>query len=71
MMDLLVFLCGQYHLNPSTYTIDLISADKTQLKYKPNTPIGMLEVERVVLKSKNLDEKNKKPGPTVPEVSAA
>ncbi|KAG9477261.1 hypothetical protein GDO78_002579 [Eleutherodactylus coqui] len=67
MMDLLVFLCGQYHLNPSTYTIDLISVDKTQLKYKPNTPIGLLEVERVVLKSKNLDEKNKKPGPAVPE----
>ncbi|KAG8559782.1 hypothetical protein GDO81_017457 [Engystomops pustulosus] len=67
MMDLLVYLCGQYRLNPSIYTIDLISADKTQLKYKPNTPIGMLEVERVVLKSKNLDEKNKKPGPIIPE----
>ncbi|XP_069838937.1 cordon-bleu protein-like 1 isoform X2 [Dendropsophus ebraccatus] len=66
MMDLLVYLCGQYHLNPSTYTIDVISADKTQLKYKPNTPIGMLDVERVVLKSK-VDEKNKKPGPTMPE----
>ncbi|XP_073401858.1 cordon-bleu protein-like 1 isoform X3 [Dendrobates tinctorius] len=67
MMDLLVFLCGQYHLNPSAYTIDLISADNAQLKFKPNTPIGMLDVERVVLKSKNLDEKNKKPGPIVPE----
>ncbi|KAM4024515.1 cordon-bleu protein-like 1 isoform 2-T3 [Anomaloglossus baeobatrachus] len=67
MMDLLVLLCGQYHLNPSTYTIDLISADNAQLKFKPNTPIGMLDVERVVLKSKNLDEKNKKPGPIVPE----
>ncbi|XP_073503142.1 cordon-bleu protein-like 1 isoform X2 [Phyllobates terribilis] len=67
MMDLLVFLCGQYHLNPSAYTIDLISADNAQLKFKPNTPIGMLDVERVVLKSKNLDEKNKRPGPIVPE----
>ncbi|XP_077128923.1 cordon-bleu protein-like 1 isoform X2 [Ranitomeya variabilis] len=67
MMDLLVFLCGQYRLNPSAYTIDLISADNAQLKFKPNTPIGMLDVERVVLKSKNLDEKNKKPGPIVPE----
>ncbi|XP_075036840.1 cordon-bleu protein-like 1 isoform X2 [Mixophyes fleayi] len=66
-MDLLVFLCGQYHLNPSTYTIDLIAADKSQLKFKPNTPIGMLEVESVVLKSKNPDDKNKKPGPIVPE----
>ncbi|XP_040297271.1 cordon-bleu protein-like 1 isoform X2 [Bufo bufo] len=67
MMDLLVFLCGQHHLNPSAYTIDLISADKTPLRFKPNTPIGMLEVERVVLKSKNPDEKNKKPGPIMPE----
>ncbi|CAJ0941954.1 unnamed protein product [Ranitomeya imitator] len=67
MMDLLVFLCGQYRLNPSAYTIDLISPDNAQLKFKPNTPIGMLDVERVVLKSKNLDEKNKKPGPIVPE----
>ncbi|KAM9305683.1 cordon-bleu protein-like 1 [Gastrophryne carolinensis] len=67
MMDLLVFLCGQYHLNPSTYTMELLSADNSQLKFKPNTPIGMLEVERVVLKSKNLDDRNKKPGPTMPE----
>ncbi|XP_072274361.1 cordon-bleu protein-like 1 isoform X3 [Pyxicephalus adspersus] len=67
MMDLLVFLCGQYHLNPSTYTIELLSADKSQLKFKPNTPIGMLEVEKVVLKSKNLEDKHKKPGPTMPE----
>ncbi|XP_063789689.1 cordon-bleu protein-like 1 isoform X2 [Pseudophryne corroboree] len=67
MMDLLVFLCAQYHLNPSTYTIDLIAADNSQLKFKPNTPIGMLEVESVVLKSKNLDDKTRKPGPTVPE----
>ncbi|KAM5152379.1 cordon-bleu protein-like 1 isoform 2-T3 [Mantella aurantiaca] len=67
MMDLLVFLCGQYHLNPSTYTIELLSADKNLLKFKPNTPIGMLEVEKVVLKSKNLEDRPKKPGPTMPE----
>ncbi|XP_075140334.1 cordon-bleu protein-like 1 [Leptodactylus fuscus] len=67
MMDLLVFLCGQHRLNPSAYTMELLSVDKTQLKFKPNTPIGMLEVERVVLKSKIVDEKNKRPGPTVPE----
>nr|XP_033800958.1 cordon-bleu protein-like 1 isoform X2 [Geotrypetes seraphini] len=67
MMDLLVFLCGQYHLNPSTYTVDLISADKSQIKFKPNTPIGMLEVERAILKPKNIDEKNKRSTPVVPE----
>ncbi|KAM4626579.1 cordon-bleu protein-like 1 [Discoglossus pictus] len=69
MMDLLILLCGQYRLNPSTYTIDLISADNSQLKFKPNTPIGMLEVEKVVLKSKIPDDKNKKPGPIMPEQS--
>lgn len=67
MMDLLVFLCGQYHLNPSTYTIELLSADKNVLKFKPNTPVGMLEVEKVILKSKNVEDKQKKPGPTMPE----
>ncbi|KAM4698558.1 cordon-bleu protein-like 1 isoform 2-T2 [Rhinophrynus dorsalis] len=67
MIDLLIFLCGQYHLNPSAYTIDLISADRSQIKFKPNTPIGMLEVEKVILKSKIPDDKNKKIGPTVPE----
>ncbi|XP_029461492.1 cordon-bleu protein-like 1 isoform X3 [Rhinatrema bivittatum] len=67
MMDLLVFLCGQYHLNPSTYTVDLISADKSQIKFKPNTPIGMLEVEKAILKPKNVDERNKKATPIIPE----
>ncbi|KAM8933517.1 cordon-bleu protein-like 1 [Pelodytes ibericus] len=67
MMDLLILLCAQYHLNPSTYTIDLISADNNRVKFKPNTPIGMLEVEKVVLKSKIPDERNRKAGPIVPE----
>ncbi|XP_036599162.1 cordon-bleu protein-like 1 [Trichosurus vulpecula] len=65
MMDLLIYLCAQYHLNPSSYTIDLLSAEKTPIKFKPNTPIGMLEVEKVILKPKNLDKK--KPTPVIPE----
>ncbi|XP_043851994.1 cordon-bleu protein-like 1 isoform X1 [Dromiciops gliroides] len=65
MMDLLIYLCAQYHLNPSSYTIDLLSAEKTPIKFKPNTPIGMLEVEKVILKAKNLDKK--KPTPVIPE----
>ncbi|KAM4859112.1 cordon-bleu protein-like 1 [Thomomys bottae] len=65
MMDLLIFLCAQYHLNPSSYTIDLLSADKNHIKFKPNTPIGILEVEKVILKPKNLDKK--KPTPLIPE----
>ncbi|XP_063115252.1 cordon-bleu protein-like 1 isoform X3 [Cavia porcellus] len=65
MMDLLIFLCAQYHLNPSSYTIDLLSAEKNNIKFKPNTPIGMLDVEKVILKPKNLDKK--KPTPIIPE----
>ncbi|NXC44882.1 COBL1 protein, partial [Penelope pileata] len=65
MMDLLIFLCAQYHLNPSSYTIELISAENSQIKFKPNTPVGMLEVEKVVLKPKQMDKK--KPAPVIPE----
>ncbi|XP_069350761.1 cordon-bleu protein-like 1 isoform X1 [Eulemur rufifrons] len=65
MMDLLIFLCAQYHLNPSSHTIDLLSAEKNHIKFKPNTPIGMLEVEKVILKPKILDKK--KPTPIIPE----
>ncbi|XP_055253980.1 cordon-bleu protein-like 1 isoform X1 [Moschus berezovskii] len=65
MMDLLIFLCAQYHLNPSSHTIDLLSAEKSPIKFKPNTPIGMLEVEKVILKPKILDKK--KPTPLIPE----
>ena len=66
MMDLLIFLCAQYHLNPSSHTIDLLSAEKNPIKFKPNTPIGMLEVEQVILKPKILDKK--KPTPLIQEV---
>ncbi|NWS66589.1 COBL1 protein, partial [Crotophaga sulcirostris] len=65
MMDLLIFLCAQYHLNPSSHTIELVSADNSQIKFKPNTPVGMLEVEKVIVKSKQMDKK--KPAPVIPE----
>lgn len=64
-MDLLIFLCAQYHLNPSSYTIELISAENCQIKFKPNTPVGMLEVEKVIVKPKQMDKK--KPVPVIPE----
>lgn len=65
-MDLLIFLCAQYHLNPSSYTIELVSAENSQIKFKPNTPVGMLEVEKVIVKAKQMDKK--KPAPVIPEV---
>lgn len=66
MMDLLVYLCAQYHLNPASHTIDLMSPEKKPIKFKPNTPIGMLEVDQVILKPKQMDKK--KPIPIIPEV---
>ncbi|KAJ6660812.1 hypothetical protein lerEdw1_017438 [Lerista edwardsae] len=65
MMDLLVYLCAQYRLNPSSHAIDVMSAEKKQIKFKPNTPIGMLEVDKVILKPKQMDKK--KPTPIIPE----
>uniref|UniRef100_A0A8C3R476 Cordon-bleu WH2 repeat protein like 1 n=1 Tax=Cyanoderma ruficeps TaxID=181631 RepID=A0A8C3R476_9PASS len=65
MMDLLIFLCAQYHLNPSSYTIELVSAENRQIKFKPNTPVGMLEVGKVIVKAKQMDKK--KPAPVIPE----
>ncbi|NXE88996.1 COBL1 protein, partial [Menura novaehollandiae] len=65
MMDLLIFLCAQYHLNPSSYTIELVSGENSQIKFKPNTPVGMLEVEKVIVKPKQMDKK--KPAPVIPE----
>ncbi|XP_048340668.1 cordon-bleu protein-like 1 isoform X2 [Sphaerodactylus townsendi] len=65
MMDLLVYLCAQYRLNPSSHTIDLMSVENKQIKFQPNTPIGMLEVDKVILKPKQMDKK--KPTPIIPE----
>ncbi|NWH78926.1 COBL1 protein, partial [Piaya cayana] len=65
VMDLLIFLCAQYHLNPSSHTIELVSADNKQIKFKPNTPVGMLEVEKMIVKPKQMDKK--KPAPVIPE----
>ncbi|XP_033022099.1 cordon-bleu protein-like 1 isoform X3 [Lacerta agilis] len=65
MMDLLVYLCAQYRLNPASHTIDLMTVEKKLIKFKPNTPIGMLEVDKVILKPKQMDKK--KPTPVIPE----
>ncbi|XP_036425845.1 protein cordon-bleu [Colossoma macropomum] len=60
VMDLLVTLCGQYHLNPSDHIIELISTNQNQIKFKPNSLIGSLEAERVVLKPKGSDDSNRR-----------
>ncbi|NXJ10904.1 COBL protein, partial [Odontophorus gujanensis] len=70
MMDLLVDLCSRYHLNPSQYILELKSLETQQpLSYKPNTLIGALDVQTVLLKEKVPEEKIKRPLPRAPEKS--
>ncbi|XP_065607786.1 protein cordon-bleu isoform X4 [Cyrtonyx montezumae] len=70
VMDLLVDLCSRYHLNPSQYILELKSLETQQpLSYKPNTLIGALDVQTVLLKEKVPEEKVKRPLPRAPEKS--
>ncbi|KAM6088571.1 protein cordon-bleu isoform 5-T6 [Chlamydotis macqueenii] len=70
VMDLLVDLCSQYRLNPSQHSLELKSLGNQQpLSYKPNTLIGALDVQMVLLKEKVPEEKTKRPLPRVPEKS--
>ncbi|XP_042369327.1 cordon-bleu protein-like 1 [Plectropomus leopardus] len=67
VMDLLVTLCASYHLNPSDYTVEVLSPNKNNINFKPNSPIGSLEAEKIVLKPKGTEEKIKRP--YMPEAS--
>ncbi|NXL28404.1 COBL protein, partial [Glaucidium brasilianum] len=70
VMDLLVDLCSQYRLNPSQHSLELKSLGTHQpLSYKPNTLIGALDVQTVLLKEKVPEERTKRPLPRVPEKS--
>ena len=60
-------LCGSYHLNPSDYTVEVLSPNKNNISFKPNSPIGSLEAEKIVLKPKGMEEKTKRP--YMPEVN--
>ncbi|XDV36243.1 hypothetical protein PO909_006062 [Leuciscus waleckii] len=61
VMDVLVTLCAQHHLVPSDHVIKLISTNQNHIYFKPNSMIGALEFERVVLQSKGSDANQKKP----------
>lgn len=70
MMDLLVELCLQNHLNPSHHALEIWSSETQQpLSFKPNTLVGTLNVHTVFLKEKVPEEKVKAGLPKVPEVS--
>ncbi|XP_069377503.1 protein cordon-bleu-like [Paralichthys olivaceus] len=61
VMDLLVTLCASYHLNPSDYTVEVLSPNKNNISFKPNSPIGSLEAEKIVLKPRGAEEKIRRP----------
>nr|XP_020661868.1 protein cordon-bleu isoform X2 [Pogona vitticeps] len=68
VMDLLVDLCSRHHLNPAHHTLDLLSWETQQpLSYKPNTLIGVLDVQKIHLKEKVPEGKTKRPPPKIPE----
>ncbi|XP_053782925.1 protein cordon-bleu isoform X3 [Desmodus rotundus] len=70
MMDLLVELCLQNHLNPSHHALEIWSSDSQQpLSFKPNTLVGTLDVHTVYLKEKVPEEKVKPGPPKMPEKS--
>ncbi|XP_061571567.1 cordon-bleu protein-like 1 isoform X2 [Cololabis saira] len=69
VMDLLVTLCASYHLNPADYSVEFLSPNKNSISFKPNSPVGALEAEKIVLKLKGSEEKEKVKKPYVPEAT--
>ncbi|XP_061631900.1 protein cordon-bleu isoform X3 [Phyllopteryx taeniolatus] len=68
LMDLLVDLCGRYHLSPALHTLDLLSPEGHPLGFKPNVLLGSLDVACVLIKEKACEEKAvRRPAPKVPE----
>ncbi|KAI7807341.1 uncharacterized protein cobll1a isoform X2 [Triplophysa rosa] len=69
VMDVLVILCAQHRLVPSDHVIKLVSTNQNHISFKPNSPIGSLEFEKVLLQAKGSDDANrKKPHLPVPTV---
>lgn len=68
VMDVLVMLCGEYHLNPSDHVMELVSPNENHIKFKPNSLIGSLDAKRVILRHRGEEERTKRKGPYMPEV---
>ncbi|XP_041835258.1 cordon-bleu protein-like 1 isoform X2 [Melanotaenia boesemani] len=60
VMDFLVTLCASYHLNPSDYTVEFLSPNKNNISFKPNSPVGLLDADKIVLKPRGIEEKTKR-----------
>lgn len=71
-MDLLVELCSRHHLNPALHTLELLSPEGHSLGFKPNAPLGSLDVACVLIKEKVWEDRVvRRPAPKVPEVSSS
>ncbi|XP_059423326.1 protein cordon-bleu isoform X5 [Carassius carassius] len=68
LMDLLVDLCSQYHLNPAYHSLELLSPDAQPVIFKPNALLGALDVSCALIKERVLEDRViRKPPPKVPE----
>ncbi|XP_030638112.1 protein cordon-bleu isoform X1 [Chanos chanos] len=68
LMDLLVDLCGRYHLNPAHHTLELLSPEAQHISFKPNALLGTLDVSCAIIKERVTEEKViRKPAPKAPE----
>ncbi|XP_077950229.1 protein cordon-bleu isoform X5 [Gasterosteus aculeatus] len=68
LMDLLVELCSRHHLNPALHTLELLSPQGHSLGFKPNAPLGSLDVACVLIKEKVWEDRVvRRPAPKVPE----
>ncbi|XP_060777169.1 protein cordon-bleu isoform X2 [Neoarius graeffei] len=68
LMDVLVDLCAQYHLNPAEHTLELASTEGQPISFKPNTVLGTLDASRALIKERTPEERiPRRPAPKVPE----
>uniref|UniRef100_UPI00358EE38E protein cordon-bleu-like isoform X2 n=2 Tax=Myxine glutinosa TaxID=7769 RepID=UPI00358EE38E len=57
MMDLLIYLCGRFRLSPSSHMVEPLGAHSQQtIAFQPNTLVGTLEADTVLLKAKGAPE---------------
>ncbi|XP_069768265.1 protein cordon-bleu isoform X2 [Narcine bancroftii] len=68
LMDLLIDLCSQNHLNPTHHTLELQSRETHKpLGFKPNTTVGILNVDKVLIKQKVIEDKPRRFQLVMPE----
>ncbi|XP_043117609.1 protein cordon-bleu-like [Puntigrus tetrazona] len=67
LMDLLVDLCSQYHLNPTYHTLELLSPDAQPVIFKPNALLGAWTSPAPDQRTSAGGQGDPKPPPKMPE----